>query len=106
MTRIGTIAPFADATSRVTARLTDQRALARARAHPIDLYLALKVYQSAGEPVPAVTDALEQAYELSFWNVGPSGRRLLVAVYSSGSMTGNHVMANGTRLGTSTRNTG
>jgi len=99
MTRIGTIAPLADATSRVTARLTDQRALARARVHPMDLYLALKAYQSAGQPVPAVTDALEDAYGLSFGNVGPSGRRLLVAVDSSGSMTGNHVLANGTRLG-------
>jgi 60 kDa SS-A/Ro ribonucleoprotein len=110
MTRIGTIAPFAEATSRVTARLTDAAALARARVHPMDAYLALKVYQSGRAqhpgarpgrftPVPAVVDALETAHELSFGNVVPSGRRLLVAVDSSGSMTGNQVAANGTRLG-------
>jgi 60 kDa SS-A/Ro ribonucleoprotein len=99
MTRIGTIAPFAGATGRVTARLTDQRALARARVHPMDLYLALHVYRSADQPVPAITDALERAYELSFGNVAPSGRRLLVAVDSSGSMTHQHVVANGTVLG-------
>jgi 60 kDa SS-A/Ro ribonucleoprotein len=110
MTRIGTIAPFAKATSRVTARLTDAGALARARVHPMDAYLALKVYQS-GEarhpgaratcfaPVPAVVDALETAHELSFGNAAPSGRRILVAVDSSGSMTGNQVAANGTHLG-------
>jgi 60 kDa SS-A/Ro ribonucleoprotein len=110
MTRIGTIAPFTEAASRVTARLTDGGALARARVHPMDAYLALKVYQSgrarhAGAevtcfaPVPAVVDALESAYELSFGNVVPAGRRLLVAVDSSGSMTGHQVAANGTRLG-------
>lgn len=99
MTRIGTIAPFAAATDRVVARLTDARALARARVHPMDLYLALGVYRGGGEPVPAIVDALEQAYELSFGNVEASGRRLLVAVDSSGSMTYSHVTASGTRLG-------
>ena len=110
MTRIGTIAPFAEATRRVTARLTDGGALARARIHPMDAYLALKVYQSGQarhpgarptsfSPVPAVVDALETAHELSFGNVAPSGRRILVAVDSSGSMTGHQVAANGTRLG-------
>jgi 60 kDa SS-A/Ro ribonucleoprotein len=110
MTRIGTIAPFAPATGRVTARLTDGSALARARVHPMDAYLALKVYQSGQirhpgarqtgfAPVPAVVDALETAHDLAFGNVAPSGRRILVAVDSSGSMTARQVAANGTRLG-------
>jgi 60 kDa SS-A/Ro ribonucleoprotein len=99
MTRIGAIAPLAAATDRVVARLTDGSALARARVHPMDLYLALGVYRGGSEPVPAIVDALEQAYELSFGNVVASGRRLLVAVDSSGSMTGRRVMANGTVLG-------
>ncbi|MGH3302286.1 MAG: hypothetical protein ACRDOK_11495 [Streptosporangiaceae bacterium] len=99
MTRIGTIAPFAAAVNeRIVRRLTDAGALAGARVHPMDLYLALKAYSSGlsqpeprkpaqtWQPVGPVVDALEHAYELSFGAVRPSGQPLLVAVDSSGSM--------------------
>ncbi|MFI7709107.1 TROVE domain-containing protein [Nonomuraea sp. NPDC049480] len=100
MTRIGTLKPMSDATRRAVARLTDQGALLRARIHPMDAFLALRVYGSGRSqpnpradvqtwtPVPAILDALEETYELSFGTVEPSGRRLLVAVDSSGSMSG------------------
>lgn len=112
MTRIGTLAPETGATRQAAARLTNARALAKARVHPMDLFLALRVYGSGASqpgqgasmrtwtPVPQIMDALEQAYELSFGHVEPSGRRLLVAVDSSGSMTYHHVRANGSPLGT------
>jgi 60 kDa SS-A/Ro ribonucleoprotein len=99
MTQIGALRPMGDATRRAVARLTDAEALKHARVHPMDLFLALRVYASGRaqpnpsapprtwDPVPAVVDALEEAYELSFGHIGPSGRRLLVAVDSSGSMT-------------------
>ncbi|XVQ14100.1 TROVE domain-containing protein [Spirillospora sp. CA-255316] len=111
MTRIGTLKPMGDATRRAAARLTDSRALAGARVHPMDLFLALRVYgsgtaqphpraeQQRWSPVPAVVDALEEAYELSFGHIEPSGRRLLVAVDSSGSMTWNKVLSGGSPLG-------
>ncbi|WP_327107473.1 TROVE domain-containing protein [Nonomuraea glycinis] len=100
MTRIGTLKPMSGATRRAVARLTDQAALLRARIHPMDAFLALRVYGSGRSrpnpradvqtwtPVPAILDALEETYELSFGTVEPSGRRLLVAVDSSGSMSG------------------
>ncbi|MFI6813294.1 TROVE domain-containing protein [Nonomuraea sp. NPDC050328] len=100
MTRLGTLRPMGDATRRAVARLTDRDALVRARIHPMDAFLALRVYGSGRSqpnpraaahtwaPVPAVLDALEETYELSFGSVEPSGRRLLVAVDSSGSMSG------------------
>lgn len=100
MTRIGALKPMGDATRRAAARLTDQSALAAGRIHPLDVFLALRVYGSGRSqpnpkvpvqtwaPVPAISDALEEAYELSFGHVQPSGRRLLVAVDSSGSMSG------------------
>lgn len=100
MTRIGALKPLGDATRRAAARLTDQDALAKGRIHPFDVFLALRVYASGRSqpnpradvqtwaPVPAIADALEEAYELSFGHVQPSGRRLLVAVDSSGSMSG------------------
>jgi 60 kDa SS-A/Ro ribonucleoprotein len=114
MTRIGTLAPFAAATDRVVARLTDAEAIARARIHPMDVYLALKTYASgqsrpdrhkpvtAWQPVGSIVDALEQAYENSFRTVGPSGRRLLLGVDSSGSMSSRHaqVVVGGSPLGT------
>jgi 60 kDa SS-A/Ro ribonucleoprotein len=100
MTRLGTLGPFTtDATSRVVARLTSRDALAKARIHPMDVYLALKAYQSGSSqpdprkpaqtwhPVPAVSDALEVAYDSSFAAAEPTGRKYIVAVDSSGSMS-------------------
>ncbi len=79
MTRLGALGPStAEVTGRVVARLTNGEALAKARIHPMDVYLALKTYQSGfsrsdrrkaaqtWQPVPAVSDALETAYDLSF----------------------------------------
>ncbi|PZG22230.1 TROVE domain-containing protein [Nonomuraea aridisoli] len=99
MTRIGTLKPMADATTRAVARLTDRDAILKARIHPMDAWLAMRVYASGQaqpnpradrqtwHPVPAVLDALEETYELAFGTVEPSGKRLLVAVDSSGSMS-------------------
>jgi 60 kDa SS-A/Ro ribonucleoprotein len=114
MTRIGTLAPFAAATDRVVGRLTAAEAIARARIHPMDVYLALKTYTSGRsqpdrrkpattwQPTGPIVDALEQAYENSFGGVEPSGKRLLVAVDSSGSMSSRHaqVVVGGSPLGT------
>ena len=99
MTRIGAIAPFSATAKRVAGRLTDADALIRSRVHPMDIFLALRVYVSGQSqpdpradaqtwsPVPVICDALEEAYEKSFGHVQPSGRRTLVAVDSSGSMS-------------------
>jgi 60 kDa SS-A/Ro ribonucleoprotein len=114
MTRLGTLTSHSDATSRVVARLTSQQALAKARIHPMDVYLALKAYESGlsqpdvrkaaqtWEPVAAISDALEVAYELSFAAAEPTGRKYIVAVDSSGSMSSRwaEVVTAGSRLGT------
>ncbi|MGN9844183.1 TROVE domain-containing protein [Nonomuraea sp. H19] len=111
MTRIGALRPMSDATRRAVARLTDRGALLRARIHPMDAFLALRVYGSGRAqpnaraavqtwtPIPAILDALEETYELSFGTVEPSGRRLLVAVDSSGSMSWGGVMVGGSSIG-------
>lgn len=112
MTRLGALRPMGDATARAVARLTDAEALSRARIHPMDLFLALRVYGSGTaqpnpradrqtwSPVPAILDALEEAYTLSFGHIEPSGRRLLVAVDSSGSMGCHQIQTGGSPLGT------
>jgi 60 kDa SS-A/Ro ribonucleoprotein len=114
MTRIGAVSPFATVNATVVARLTDAGALRQARIHPMDVFLALRVYNSGASqpnprqpsqkwtPVAEIADALEVAYDMSFGHVEPSGRRLLVAVDSSGSMVGGWgggVMLGGSRLG-------
>jgi 60 kDa SS-A/Ro ribonucleoprotein len=113
MTRLGTLGPFSPVVADVADRLTNAEALVKARIHPMDLYLALKVYSSGRsqpdprkepqtwEPVPGIVDALETAYDMSFGVVEPSGKRLLVAVDSSGSMSSwSHVSSGGSPLGT------
>ncbi|MER6003567.1 TROVE domain-containing protein [Nonomuraea angiospora] len=115
MTRIGTLTPTGEATRRAVARLTDRDALLRARIHPMDAFLALRVYGSGRAqpnpradahtwaPVSAIRDALEETYELAFGTVRPTGRRLLVAVDSSGSMSGGwyggDVVVGGSKIG-------
>ncbi|MGP4097424.1 TROVE domain-containing protein [Nonomuraea sp. KM90] len=111
MTRIGAFDRAGGATRRAVARLTDRDALARARIHPMEVFLALRVYGSGQaqphphaeiqrwHPLPAISDALEEAYELSFGNVAPTGKRLLVAVDSSGSMSYDRVHLGGSPVG-------
>lgn len=98
MTQMGLLKPMSAANARVARRLTDADELARGRIHPMDVFLALRVYNSGQaqpspkapvrrwRPVALISDALEEGYELAFGNVRPTGKRLLVAVDSSGSM--------------------
>jgi 60 kDa SS-A/Ro ribonucleoprotein len=112
MTRIGTLAPFAKANDVVIKRLTDSAELARARIHPMNVYLTLRVYNGGVSqphpkaqldrwtPVPAILDALEETYDLSYGYTKASGRKYLIVVDSSGSMTWSQVTPNGANLGT------
>lgn len=112
MTRIGALRPLSDATRRASARLTDAGELAKGRIHPLDVFLASRVYAAGRSqpnpraeaqfwaPVPAILDALEESYELAFGHVQPSGRRLLVAVDSSGSMAWGGMAVGGAPIGT------
>jgi 60 kDa SS-A/Ro ribonucleoprotein len=115
LTRLGVLGPFAPANEAVTGRLRSAEALRGGRIHPMDVFLALRVYLSGRSqpdrraeghtwtPVAEVSDALEEAYELSFGHVRPSGKRMLVAVDSSGSMSGwgrNQLTLGGSPLGT------
>jgi 60 kDa SS-A/Ro ribonucleoprotein len=112
MTRIGTLGPYAKVNETVVQRLTNAEALREARIHPMDAFLALRVYNSgvsqpnpndppqAWNPAGEISDALEEAYSLSFGHVEPSGRRLLIAVDSSGSMGAGRVVTGGSPIGT------
>ena len=95
MTRVGVLAPGSDGTAKVVAQLGDAERLRTARVHPIAVLAALRTYASGrgargrGEwnPVREVVDALDAAFYASFGNVEPAGKRLLLALDVSGSMT-------------------
>ena len=99
MTRVGVIAPGADDTATVVAGLGDAERIQKARVHPIALLAALRTYgagrgaRGRGEwsPVREVIDALDAAFYTAFENVEPTGRRLLLALDVSGSMTHSQV---------------
>jgi len=95
MTRIGLVVPLADATRKVVSELGDRERIGRARVHPIAILAALQTYrQGHGErgqhrwdPVQQVVDALDEAFYLAFDNVEATGRRWLLGVDVSGSMS-------------------
>ncbi len=95
MTRVGLLAPLSASVEEVTRRLGDGQALARARVHPIAVLIALMTYRAGRglrgrhewTPVAAVVDALDAAFYAAFANVAPTGKRWLMALDVSGSMT-------------------
>jgi 60 kDa SS-A/Ro ribonucleoprotein len=95
LTRLGVIAPMSDCLRLVTDRLTDAEALRRGRVHPVALMVAAKVYASGRSergdsrwvPVPQVSDALSAAFYLAFPAIEPAGKRTMIALDVSGSMT-------------------
>jgi len=95
MTRVGVIARGSDGTARAAAQLGDAERIRRARVHPIALLVAQRTY-AAGHgllgrttwvAVREVVDALDAAFYTAFANVEPTGKRLLLALDVSGSMS-------------------
>ena len=95
LTRVGLLAPGSEAAAAVSARLADGEALRRARVHPVQVLSALRTYAAgrgfrgkhAWKPVAQVVDALDAAFYLAFGAVEPSGKRTMLALDVSGSMT-------------------
>ena len=79
----------------VVERLADPAVLAKGRVHPIAMLIALRTYASghgargAGtwEPLAPVVDALDAGFYAAFQAVEPTGKRTLLALDVSGSMT-------------------
>src|SRR5262249_54476660 len=103
MTRNGVLEPMGIFTRSVAERLRNREMIQRARLHPIKLLAALTPYQSAKSvrgdstwaPLREITDALDEAFYLSFAAVEPSGKRLLIAIDTSGSMSSSGARVNG-----------
>lgn len=94
MTKVGLIAPGAEATQLVARRLADRDRLRLARVHPLQVLAALATYRaghsarghSTWDPVGPVLDALDAAFYATFQDAPRAGRRFLLALDVSGSM--------------------
>ncbi|HET9023071.1 MAG TPA: TROVE domain-containing protein, partial [Burkholderiaceae bacterium] len=95
MTAVGLLEPLSDATKAVVAQLADAERLRRSRVHPLAVLNALRVYQQGhGDkgsltwtPVAKVVDALDDAFYAAFGNVEPTGKRVMIALDVSASMS-------------------
>lgn len=95
LSSVGIIKPLSDGSKKVINELANKEAITRSRMHPMRFLIAAKQYGSgkgrSGMTWKAnekVIDALDRAFYLSFGNVEPSGKNLLVAIDDSGSMQG------------------
>jgi 60 kDa SS-A/Ro ribonucleoprotein len=96
MTENGTLAPGTRALDTLLARLADSSAIRSARLHPISVLSAMLTYangkgvrgQLSWTPLPVIVDALDAAFYASFGSVEPAGKRTMLALDVSGSMSG------------------
>lgn len=94
MTRIELIKPLGTETKIIASRLRDAEAIKKSRLHPLKILSALVTYESGKSvkgsntwtPVGAIVSALNDAFYLSFGNVMPTGKRILLAIDTSASM--------------------
>lgn len=95
MTRCGLLEIGSSGTKMVIERLKNEQALRRARVHPLAILLAQATYargqgfrgQHSWMPVPKIVDALDEAFYKAFANAEPTGKRFLLGVDVSGSMS-------------------
>jgi 60 kDa SS-A/Ro ribonucleoprotein len=79
----------------VTARLTNPELLRSQRVHPVNVLIALRTYagghsvmgNSTWTPNRQIIDALDTTFYTAFGTVEPAGKRTLIALDVSGSMT-------------------
>jgi 60 kDa SS-A/Ro ribonucleoprotein len=82
-----------DIALRIATRLTSVEELRRARIHPMNVLVAQKTYASGQSrklsfsPNAVIVDALDDAFYGAFGNVTPTGKRMMLALDVSGSMT-------------------
>lgn len=95
LTRLGLLAPTGKWAGKVAAQLADPERLRKGRVHPVNVLVAQRTYASgqgargAGEWQPSrpIVDALDAAFYAAFGAVEPTGKRLMLALDVSGSMT-------------------
>lgn len=95
MTAIELLTPMSAAVKHVVKTLSDKERIIKSGVHPIAILMAMNTYlQGHGDkgklhwtPLSSIGDALNDAFYASFANVAPTGKRRLLAIDTSGSMT-------------------
>jgi 60 kDa SS-A/Ro ribonucleoprotein len=95
MTSIGLLAPLSEAVDLIVSKLSDPAQLKAARVHPFSVLVAAEQYKKGAgdkgsltwEPVPAVLAALDTAFYASFGSIVPTGKRFVLGMDVSGSMS-------------------
>lgn len=94
MSKCGLLRSMSDAELLIVSRLNDKEKIRHSRLHPLSILAAQKTYESGSgyrsdaswEVSGRVVDALNDAFYLSFGNVEPTRRRIMIALDVSGSM--------------------
>ena len=95
MTRVGLLTPMSDAEKLVVEKLSTADEIRKARVHPLAVLAALVTYASGHgvrgkntwTPLTKINDALDAAFYMAFGNVTSTGKRMLLGLDVSGSMT-------------------
>lgn len=94
LSKCGLMKPFSEAAGFVQAKLANGEAIRKARVHPWAVLLASRTYAKGSgfrgsgtwTVVPQVVAALDSAFDLSFHNVVPTGKKFILGIDVSGSM--------------------
>jgi len=94
MSAVGLLKPLSAATGVVVSRL-DSDAVLKAKVHPLSILIALCTYQQGHgirgslqwNTVSQVCDAMDSAFYTAFGNIESTGKRIMLALDVSGSMT-------------------
>lgn len=95
MTANGLLVPMSDASKFIVERLGNDEAIRKARIHPIAVLGAMGTYGKGSgvkgsltwTPVNSIVDALDGAFYKAFGNVEETGKRFMLALDISSSMT-------------------
>lgn len=99
LTNLGLLSPLGARTAQVAKQLADLDRLRKGRVHPVSVLVALRTYASGHgargsqewSPSRPIVDALDGAFYAAFGAVEPSGKRLMLALDVSGSMSFNPI---------------
>ena len=95
-TKSGLVAPLSAATALIVKRFKDESAVKKSRVHPLNVLMAMKTYASGKsfrgtgdnwDPVQKIVAAMDDMFYLAFQNINPAGKRTLLGVDVSGSMS-------------------
>jgi 60 kDa SS-A/Ro ribonucleoprotein len=95
MSAVGLLKPLANATKQVTERLADADYIRKSRLHPLSILVAMNTYANGGgvrgslswKPVAGIVAALDGAFYKAFDFIAPTGKRMMLALDVSGSMS-------------------